>query len=189
MALPIGYCRATLLFGGGAQPTGAAVVLGFDNGTAGAPAIVGDAIYQAWQAECLPLQNDTTDFVGVLVKFGPESVGPSGLFSEVNSGGATGSAATPNVAYLAHKNTLLGGRQGRGRMYIPGVSEDDVDGAGNLDTGVVTAWTDALEEFFGACAFLGLEHVLLHGDELTPTPVANTTCDGRVATQRRRLRR
>jgi hypothetical protein len=120
---------------------------------------------------------------------GPDDTGPSALHSAVEPGAGDSAAAPPNVSVLVRKNTALGGRKGRGRMYIPGVAEADSDGAGVMSSVRQAAWQAQADTFLVAAALGGLAGVVLHEDATTPTPIISLAVDGRVATQRRRLRR
>jgi hypothetical protein len=101
-----------------------------------------------------------------------------------------GNSLTQNTAYLIHKNTGQGGRRNRGRMFIPGVHQDNANSDGTLAPGVVPAWNIRLDDWLTnlqAYAWC-IEVVLLHGDGGEPTIIQSLTMDQRVATQRRRLR-
>lgn len=105
--------------------------------------------------------------------------------------GGGGAPSGPNCAWLVRKNTLLGGRRGRGRTYFPGVTEGSVgdgglvnEGDGSLRTGLEGFWNGITTS---APGFTDL--VLLHEDASTPTVVQSWIMDTRIATQRRRLRR
>lgn len=126
----------------------------------------------------------------VLVKVGPDATGPSATFPANEPGGDT-STDYPQAAYLVTKNTDLGGRAGRGRLFIPGVPPDNVEPGGALNgtvlTGLQTAVTDLLGELGGA----DLPPYLLHqaGSPIsTPTEITGLTVSSKIATQRRRLR-
>lgn len=104
--------------------------------------------------------------------------------------GGTNNVLPQNCAYLIHKNSGLGGRKNKGRMYLPGVAELSCDHAGNLDSGTITGLNAGLATLFtnlGNIEALGAP-VILHGDAATPTPIVSFTADTRIATQRRRLR-
>lgn len=94
-----------------------------------------------------------------------------------------------NCAVLVRKQTGLGGRAGRGRMFLPpfALDEGNVSPNGLLDSDFRNDTQDSMDAWMG-----GLTPVLLH-DSLTPgapapTPITNVIVDPRIATQRRRLR-
>lgn len=130
-------------------------------------------------------------FLGVVARIGQDGGPPVIAESPANIPGTLANDPPPqNVAVLVRKSTTLGGRRGRGRMYLPpfGIGEAGVAANGvyisptreNLQANI-DAWFD------------GLAPVLLHDSEPTPvpdpTPITAFTVDMTVATQRRRLRR
>ena len=93
---------------------------------------------------------------------------------------------------LVHKVTAVGGRRGRGRAYIPGAPATAIDNTGVVDSAYMVANQPRLTTFGTACATNDIGLVVLHGGEGTlpvPYDVTNLVLDGKVATQRRRLRR
>lgn len=193
MIIPPGYAQVNLIWTGTALPSGAQCTLGLDNQTPNFSAAdlaqnVIDAYVTAGFASNLP--NDV-NLVGVLAKKGPNATGESALVSTgQNSGGGT--AGTPNTAVLVHKNTPLGGRAGRGRMYLPSIQEDQVGPSGIIAPAVVAALQSDMDTFQSELVAVDLDCVVLHnaGSPLeTPTPITTFTVQSIAATQRRRLRR
>lgn len=97
-----------------------------------------------------------------------------------------------NCAVLVRKNTALGGRRGRGRMYLPPfmLAEGSVDPNGNLDSAFVTGNTQNCTTAF----VTNMNPVLFHNsDGVTPapapTPITSVAVQSKIATQRRRMRR
>lgn len=97
-----------------------------------------------------------------------------------------------NTAVLVKKLSGLRGRSNRGRMYVPGVHEGDVNPNGTISAGVVTAlqgfadlMLDGFSEVGGGC-----QMVILHDQTVSdpPTIVTELQVDPVVATQRRRMR-
>lgn len=194
MIIPTGFAQVNLKFTGSALPTGAEMTFGVDHtGYSGDPLAAGEDIFDIWDgADLEGLQNTTTFLTGVLVKFGPNSTGPSAEYVNSKQGTNGGDAYNPNTAYLVHKATALGGRAGRGRMYMPGVNEGDVDGTGVVDGTLLGLLNTRWAAFAAALVLADLPMVLLHGPGSpisTPTLVTGVTVDQKVATQRRRLRR
>jgi hypothetical protein len=129
-------------------------------------------------------------FLGVRLYVGPSS-GPLVIVdAQRNFAGTSPTETLPtNCAYLITKGTARGGRQGRGRMFLPPifVAEGSVDKNGVMPPATVTAVQDIV-----SAAFLGDFFVLLH-DELSPLPIApdpitSLTVQRQIATQRRRMR-
>jgi hypothetical protein len=111
--------------------------------------------------------------------------------SKIGTGGAV--TLPNNCAYLLKKQTNLAGRRGRGRMYIPPffASEGEISQTGVITAGTRVAMENALRD-----GLPGADYVILHSADPAgvivpppPTPVIAFNLDGRVATQRRRLRR
>lgn len=133
----------------------------------------------------------STDYTAIAIHCAVgQDGGPPVLVDRALADAGTGSAAAcpQNVAVLIKKQTALGGRHGRGRTFWPGIPEGQVNSAGVIGSTALGDWQDAanfLEAFtdpFGP-------PVLLHVDaSITPTPITGFLVDGRVATQRRRLR-
>lgn len=114
---------------------------------------------------------------------------------EAVAGGQASNVLPQNTAMLIHKNTGLGGRYNKGRMYFPGAFESQVSNVGLIDSTSQAAWNTALASLLTAYnAVSGVEAVgLLHNPraaDLTPgvTEITSLVIDPIVATQRRRLR-
>lgn len=137
-----------------------------------------------------------TTVVGLTLYFGQDGGDPVVVASNNAPvvGTSSGSALPPSVAVLVRKVTALGGRQGRGRMFIPGFNEAGVDPSGALVGANLTQLQTDLNQWMG---FLngpggeGVDPVLLHstGETVTaPTVISSFSAQPKVATQRRRLR-
>lgn len=133
-------------------------------------------------------------YLGVSVAVGPSGIGP--LFdSAVNAGGGAGTTTllTQNTTYLVKKSTGLGGRKNRGRWYLPFVREANVNDVGTVDGATMSYLQDRVDQFLIDIPALGSPVgviVLLHTLEADdPANLTAMPVDGRVATQRRRLRR
>lgn len=148
--------------------------------------------FDSWADNVLPLQNNFYQLVGVDGVFGT-GAGDLPLTSgnTPETGGSPLGAVPQNTAVLVKKVSNLGGRRNRGRFYVPGLPETDIDNAGNMVGASLAAWGTAMNNLQ-----LGLESdsfldrlVIFHSAApLTPTIVASLAVDPKVATQRRRLR-
>jgi hypothetical protein len=142
------------------------------------------------------------------VKIGPTiiqvGVGSGPPVSFVGSldgeGTIVGNVLPSNCALLVAKQTLTGGRRGRGRMFVPWVlPEDNVDDVGIINSGTLSALQTAADDFLEALADPGPSSdatpmFLLHNTEgETPAPppseVVGLNASNLIATQRRRLGR
>lgn len=145
-----------------------------------------------------PLFNSSWTVESVILRVGDGAGGSTVFEDAVNyNSGVAGASLPQNCAVLFKKQTNLAGREGRGRMYFPGIAEGNVDAAGVLTSTAITSHNDR------AFAYLNLladdvqtpaPMVLLHsspqlGAVPPPTVVTAMIVDSRIATQRRRLRR
>jgi hypothetical protein len=193
MTIPVGYAQVNLFFDGTSAPEGAQVTLGLDIGSySGTADELAEAVGDEWVAHLMGALASTLHLNGVAAKFGPDATGPTGYVPFDVAGGSAGVGAPPNLAYLIHKRTALGGRAGRGRMYIPGVTESNVDPSGNLEGTTAADLTGLMETFRSVLDLAGVPPVILHqpGSPLvTPTPITEFAAASRAATQRQRMRR
>lgn len=198
MTIPVGFAQVNFVMGSNAGGSWEAeCTLGIDtsNSSGLGPAILEDVL-DAWQTNVVPALSSDLQFRGGKIKFGPDATGS--IYEEVRLavGGVGTPALPPNVAALVRKTSDIGGRRGRGRMFVPGIPEGSVDSNGGLSTGYRTTLGNAMEAFRLALVALTLPAVLLHdgpsaggGAEPAPTPIVTMTVTGAVATQRRRLKR
>lgn len=101
--------------------------------------------------------------------------------------------ASDQVAIIMKKNTAFLGKAYRGRCFLPGVQETQVDAAGTIASGTVTA----LNTVFGTLLtnvnadadidYMALLHVVPTGD--IPAEITSLSCASKCGTVRRRVRR
>lgn len=188
--IPAGYAEFAMDFGGAGLPLGATITFGVQNATAkGAAAALTDIIVAIDDAGMVQRLSSSVSSTRARLKLGPNSTGAAAEANAIISGAAGATMAPPNVCLLVEKNTNLGGRQGKGRMFLPGVPEGDVGNGGALGNEILTAFQTILGELAANLIAEDLPPVLLHGNALAPTPVVNFSLDPTAATQRRRLRR
>lgn len=190
MIIPVGYGLVLIEFvaAGGSDPFGL-VSFGVANDNDLSAQAVGDGVADAWQGSGIMANlSSSVATTNIRVKLGPNDDGAFYDRGMSIGGGGAATMAPVNTAYLLHKSTDLGGRKGRGRMYLPGVLEADVSSFGNITAGIVTAINvDAAALLSGLTTEL-VPMVLLHSDATAPTLVTGLQCDGIAATQRRRMR-
>lgn len=119
--------------------------------------------------------------------------------AETTVGGTSHTPTSPNVTFLLHKDTGLPGRFNRGRLYLPGVSEQDVDAVGTVAGSKITELELARGNFETIMTANHFTPVILHRDFSTdggvtfthrdPTTIVGMRFDPLAATQRRRMRR
>jgi hypothetical protein len=194
MTIPTGFGQINWIMGGLALPTEAQVTMGVDlTGFSGDAVDFADAAVDAWDtAGVNGIQCTEVGLIRTLVKMGPDATGPSHERSSLIGGAVTATVVPPNVALLVRKITDLGGRAGRGRLYLPGLDEDEVNGQGTISGGLASTAQGVFNALATALIGADLFPVVLHGEGspiTTPTPITSLSVDSTVATQRRRLRR
>lgn len=191
--IPSGYAQINWVFTGSMLPLGAEVTLGVGvTSYGGTVQTAANDARDHWVTNVMPILNSGCVLSEVHVKYGPAATGPSAVASSGVAGSGANPGMSPNVTALVHKTTLFGGRAGRGRMFVPGLQESSVDQAGLLDSGTVTAMQTAFDGLLTDLGTSLLIPVLLHGVASpisTPSTILEFVVDGKVATQRRRLRR
>ncbi len=110
-----------------------------------------------------------------------ETAGFLGLASGIQHGPAT--------SILIQKRTALGGRAQRGRCYYPGAEKNSVGDDGMLTSSVVTGLQSNWDSMVSDMATAGDTPVLFHQKLPTsPTDITAFSVQGKIATQRTRLR-
>lgn len=97
----------------------------------------------------------------------------------------------PNCAMLVNKQTALGGRKNRGRIFFPPITflASSVDDAGFVATAQVSNFQTKLNLWHTEMTNLNLVPVLLHSSPADePTPISSFLLQTQLATQRRRMR-
>lgn len=189
MTIPTGYSQVNLVWTGAAAPSGAQTVFGVLNSTALTPNAIAAAVNTIVIARIVPQLLNAITYSGCNVKNGPDLTGPFGGVGASSTPAASTAAASPNVTYLLVKQTALGGREGRGRMFLPCVGEANVDASGNVAGATITALATAFASVLSDLTAANLPMQLLHKSATSPTPVTSIAVSTKVATQRRRLRR
>lgn len=189
MTIPTGFSQVNMLLGGTALPNKAQVTFGVRNVNLATPTTIGTLAITRWNANIQPLLASTITLEGAYVKNGPDANGPFAQVAASQAGGVAAAASLPNLSVLVTKATDLGGRQGRGRMYVPGVTESQTSDSGVFAAGNQATWQSAFTAFLNALNTDNIPMYLLHKDAALPTPVIALNVQSRMATQRKRLRR
>lgn len=194
MIIPTGYAQANFRFTGDALPTGAEITMGYDvTGFIGGPDDAAEGLALNWtSSEMFNFQCDSVALTSVLVKFGPIATGPSAIYPTTVTGFESGQSVAPNTSVLVRKTTALGGRAGRGRLFLPGIPEAKITESGAVDASWATSRQNDLNQWLLDDIADDLVPVVLHsaGSPITaPTPITVLLLDSIAATQRRRLRR
>lgn len=202
LIIPVGYGQAVyeLILTGDSEPM--VVTMGHDlSAYLGDHQEAAEALHFYFGEHVMPMLPSAYSHTAVDLYVG-QAEGPPLVFSSTGApvAGDGGAAFIPqNSALLVRKRTDLAGRRGRGRIYLPGVEEALVDGAGNLTPAAVTGYQTQLDNWFEALndtstePFPHIPAVILHrsegeGAEPPPTTVASFQLEDKIATQRRRLR-
>lgn len=189
MGIPAGYGQTTVVYGGLGAPTGAVNTWGFKNDAGFTAAEAAEVWFDEWLANVLTgTYSSSVNVINFKVKLGPDTTGPSAERPCTFTGGLA-TAGSPAVCYLLQKITATGGRAGRGRVYIPGAAETDISPDGVVQAANRDQITDRYTNLAADMIAAGIPLVLLHGSELTPSPVIDVNCAPICATQRRRVRR
>lgn len=187
--IPEGFSRVAYRFSLSGDPEVMITTMGYET------AVVGQAVAEAFattfQDAFPPAEYSASyTFLGVRMEAGADG-GPPVIYEAVRTAVGTAASAplTQNVAILVRKTSLLGGRRGRGRMFLPPMflPEGEVSANGMINVGPLAAVQNSVTQAF----FTDLDPVLLHDNVpsiLAPTPITNVIVQAQVATQRRRLR-
>ena len=195
--LPAGFYAYSFQLEGIALPNGGAVTGCGENTLDQAPEQIAIKLATRFIANLLPSMTEEARLGSVYVRNGQAAgAGPSFVHETNNDGSLTFSASSPAIAMLCKWITSIGGRRGRGRWYLPGITEDRVDRAGVLPATTVASVTQNLQNFRAGMATDSCPIAVGHrypagfaGFKLAPTLITSGSCDGRVATQRKRQRR
>ena len=191
--IPVGFAQATAVFTIPGDSGPANVVTGHDVSALSTAVAVADAIQDGWQAGSSALINMLSSQVTLaqLVIYWRANAGdPVVINRTVNDQGNNGgSMAPPQVCYLLDKVTGLAGRHNRGRTYLPGVTESDVDQAGVLAPSVASTMAGNAAGCLSNWATADAPMVILHTNPaIAPAQVVAWEPATKVGTQRRRLR-
>lgn len=190
VTIPSGYGQLTLVHTGAGVVGEAVWTQGFQNAGADDATTIGDAFKGFLVAsDYFDRLSTTCTVTEIRVKLGPSATGESAVVSVGNEGTIGGQPVSPNVACLIVKNTALGGRHGRGRLFIPCLAAAALDDSAHFDQIHADGIASDLQGIWAAMLLGGQAPVLLHSDAVTPTPLTSFAGISRIATQRRRNRR
>lgn len=192
MIIPTGYAQVNYVFSGPALPRGAQVTHGVQL-VSGSPLVTPSdvAVFAAtnWASTLGGQQISGVTLKEVRVKFGPNATGGDAVASPNTQGALNATGEAPQVAVLLRKRSAQGGRSGRGRMFVPGAPESQVQD-GNLNTGAMAAWTQEAGDFLQGWNTQQTPVVILHSVSTAgPVIVTSMGAEQVVATQRRRIRK
>lgn len=203
LIIPVGYAQAVYEMALDADPEPVVTTLGHDLTavSGGDYADVADDLKGIFNSSWGSGLSNSYVLTGVSLYVGQDG-GPPAIYESTTAGTRFGASAAPlpqNCALLVRKRTSAAGRRGRGRCYLPGVGETTVDHTGAITStqlsgyqGMADTWYDALTA--PGAGLTAYPPVVLHrsegfGVEPPPTPITAFQVDGRIATQRRRMRK
>lgn len=169
----------------------------------GTPLEAANRLFDVFNDTIVNGMDSNVTFTGVDLFIG-NGIAPSGSVQSTRApqpGEAAGNYPPPNSALLVRKNTATFGRHGTGRLFMPFmVPEASVDEGGNVDGVIVTAvqnqvdlwYAELLAEDVGGNGTL---RAVINTSTLDPNvagvaiPITSFAVQGKMATQRRRMRR
>lgn len=189
MELPVGFVYAAIRIDGPSPADPAVVTFGCSDDGTSAPDNLAEAIFHQFADNFDDEVCEDYAFLDCAIKLNRSGPIRDGYFADSQAGLETTNPVAPQVCVLIKKTTGFAGRAYRGRMYLPGAPVSDFDFSGTLIGASQSAWQSSADDFFNGMAGLGLDLHLLHNSPLIdPTPITNLVVDGRMATQRRRVR-
>lgn len=193
--IPVGFGQAVVPIRHTLHNREWVITFGFDAPASPNPVIIANDIYtnitgtgNPFQASALGTQY-TVGPVRCSIMQEPGIVSGEGTGFLVGTNAAT-TQPVPSVSILVQKRTGVGGRQNRGRFFVPAVqlAEADIDNLGNISTTVYNATYLQWEQFLANQNTDGYGVWVLHSGFGAPAQVLNLVTQRKVATQRRRLR-
>lgn len=160
-------------------------------------------INTAWAANVMTQVVDDLVMASVVVTDASSATGVQATQVATQAGTSTVAPCPPNIALCVTVRSTLRSRNGRGRIYLPGIGEDKVDGAGTVDNtfrnNVVSAFNDLATDLLASTHTLGMGVASFYSQTENPTPpharaaglfspLSAFTVDATIDTQRRRLR-
>lgn len=196
--IPVGFGQLTFVFLIDGDTEEMLTSVGVDLSEAGGDfdAVVEGAT-ATWAESFLLEQTIACTYVRTVLQVGQDGGDPL-VFEDIS--GLAGLDPTgplpPNVAYLMRKTTTLGGRAGRGRMFLPGIAlQGEFEANGTVSDDKLFDMQTRGNQFFNIMAsgnsgaFPDSALVLLHsGATPAPTTLTGLQAQRKLATQRRRLR-
>lgn len=197
LVIPIGYGEVGVQFKHSADPDPWYITFGVDLTEVGGDYTGAFSnIQMAVTGNLLPEVSSDVAMSGIRMTIGQDG-DPLTVFVPLSGYNGTGSTDVlpQNCAALVTKITALGGRKGKGRLYMPGcLPEAQVNQIGGLSNTLHTDLGTAFDGFHADLADgpTATPMVLLHNnygvETPDPTPVTGLSVSNTIATQRRRLR-
>lgn len=193
--IPVGFGQISMEFHHALIPRPMVCTFGIDAPASPDPSFIADEIKAMVIAAGRPF---TPSAVGTQYTIGPFKCSvqqETGVLTEYGTSSDVGTNAAvtqlpPNNAMLVQKRSGVGGRGGRGRMYVPPVAfvEGDVDNAGLMTTTLRNTTQTQWSAVLAALDLAGYGMWILHSGFGAPVQVTALNVERKLATQRQRLR-
>jgi len=188
--VPNGYANVLIPAQHVSSARSAAITFGVQNlGSFASPSAIAGAVWAAFEPTLLVALDSNVSWGPIVVtaNFGGDPI--TGVGTDFASGGSAIDSIPGNGALLVQKLSLLGGRKNRGRYFIPwALQESDVDEVGVISLGTVSDHQDIQDDFLTALTTEDVPMVILHSGAGAPAGVAQLSVQGKIGTQRKRLR-
>lgn len=194
MTIPIGFAEAWVQYSLASQPRASFTAFAFEVETPPFTQSNADTLLNSLGTWLDDVLSSAHAIVGGFVLVGSDGgdIRLDVTYGAAKTGARSATSLPPQVAALLKKRTAMGGRRNRGRNFLPGIAEADVN-----DNGVLSGAFQTILGATGAGIWTALGAggaantagaVLLHeSGPTTPTPLTGIIADTVVATQRRRL--
>ena len=194
MALTTEAARLVFEFNTPGNMSTAATTLDLDAAITADPGVVAASARSAWVANLLSLTTDEW-FLGDVTLYMPSGGGSIPYVSAGSTPGSTGTPMSAAVSLLVTKRTNIGGRRGKGRMFLPPPPQTQVNADGTVAAGFLATSRGHLTDFFNDIVAIDPSiQPVVHTRASGGLPSGNTLItelwlEPEVATQRRRQRR
>nr|CRY96805.1 hypothetical protein [uncultured prokaryote] len=192
--VPIGEAQCAIEFQCAGRPDVAVTTIGVrPSGGLTAPEIA-DAVYTAVVSSGIWGITDVSNqwtFNGVRAALQTSAGFITGEELEAEVGEGSWGPPPPQCAVLVQKRTGFGGRQNRGRMFVPPFhlnESTDVSAAGEINGTRRDELETIFDDFVSDLGTANVPAVLFHEDGSASTVITSLTVLSRLATQRSRIR-
>lgn len=195
MNIPEGYGEAVYTFAKDGDPE--PMISAWGVLTLGDPPTVEDAndLFEAWSTGGIKVSTTavtTLTSVTLRIAVGADNAMLDAVSDHAPVAGSSGALCAPsNCAQLIKKSTSSAGRKGKGRLFYPDVQAETVDHNGFLLLDSLPGYIENAQDWLTAINAVPVitNVVVLHTSPAdVPSTVTGVTVDGRIATQRRRMR-
>ena len=194
LRVPVGYHNAVYRFALDGDAEEMVFSLGVDNVSADGPSVIAEGLFDAAvdAGSFASPANMCSVYRMTGVTLYTAELGGSLVteHNEISQGTASAAPLPSNCAVLVQKRTGVGGRQFRGRIFCPPFQsgESNISATGDHG-GTLAELQSEWGQFLAAIVGEAYSPVLFHTAEgVPPTPITQLIVDGKIATQRRRLR-